>query len=136
MALGILGALFGGDALPNLGSVAVHGHGDNRVVALVKFAACVYDDASVKLWLHGAVAVEGNQEGDACFGIRAGPREAHVALITGDQRLHHIALEVGIDGTRIARKGKPNDRSFERSKGLWVNIELKNVQQRIVLKGT
>ena len=135
MALGILGALFGGDALPNLGSVAVHGHSDNGVVALVEFAARVNDDASVDLWLHSTVAVEGNQEGDTCFGVRAGPREAHVALVTGDQTLYHIALEVGIDGSRIARKGESDDWSFERSKGLWVNVELENIQQRVVLKG-
>ena len=136
MTLGVLGALFGSDALPDLGSVAVHGHGYNGVVTLVEFAARVYDDAPVKFWFHGAVAVEGDQEGNTCLGVRPRPGEANVALVSRNQSFNHIALEVGIDGSRVARKSKTDNRPFERSKGLWVDIELKNVQQWIVLKCT
>ena len=135
MALGVLGALFGSDALPDLGPVAVHGHGHDGVVALVEFAARVYDDAPVEFWFHGAVAVKGNQEGNTCLGIRPRPGEANVALVSGNQSFYHIALEVGIDGSRITRKSKTDNRPFERSKGLGVYIELENVQQWIVLEG-
>ena len=85
MTLGVLRTFFGGNALPNLRTKAIHRHCNYRIVTLVKLALGVNNHTTVQFRLHGSVSLKSNQKGDSGLRVGAGPNKAHVALVSRDQ---------------------------------------------------